>query len=178
MKVVFFGVVVVASCVFAGCGGTTQSGASTQVRGSQLDVALQSERDSARSHNVGENCMRCHQANGQGLGRFTLAGTLRNPDGTPHPNGSVTLARTLPGEQHASRNETDTVIEVHADAKGNFYTTATLPLPDEPLFAIVRSADGSSQNAMGWKTMTAACNACHVGSNVLSVEAEHEHHGH
>jgi hypothetical protein len=167
MKKFIFIVLIVAS---GACGdGATEEplpGDPLFVRDPVLDVALVSARGGATSHNVGENCMRCHQAHGPGPGRFTAAGTLRNPDGSPHPNGTLVLTRQDPSMVAGGG---ETVATIEADALGNFFTTAALPLPNESLWTLVRSADGTSQNAMGWPTITAACNACHVGRNILTV---------
>lgn len=158
----------------AGCGGDTGGQSATDllpgdplfVRDSALDVNLSSARAGTLSHNVGQNCMHCHQAHGPGLGQFTAAGTLRNRDGSVHPNGSLVLTRTDPAKDPGGG---DVVLTVDADALGNFYTTAPLPVPQEALFALVRSSDGTTQNWMPFPTITTACNMCHVGSNVLSV---------
>jgi cytochrome c553 len=144
----------------------TQPGDPLFVRSPALDVTLQSSHGTSVSHNVGQNCMRCHQAHGPGLGQFTAAGTLRNLDGSAHPNGTLILTRTDPAKDPTGG---DVVAAVDADALGNFYTTAPLPVPDEALYALVRSADGATQNWMPFPTITTACNICHAGSNVLAV---------
>jgi hypothetical protein len=122
---------------------------------------------------MGENCMTCHQAHGPGKGLFSIGGTLRNPDGTLHANGTVYVTRTdptaLPEGVTIDELEIEPVLTVEADQLGNFYSTEPLPLPDEPLFVIVERSDGAGRNFMPWPTLTAACNACHVGSNVLAV---------
>lgn len=143
------------------------------VRDPALDVESVSRHDDTTSHFVGQNCMRCHQAHGPGKGRFSIGGTLKNPDGTPHPNGKVYVTRTdptaLPEGVEIDELEIEPVAELEVDALGNFYSTEPLPLPEEALFVIVERSDGAGRNFMGWPTITAACNACHVGSNVLAV---------
>jgi hypothetical protein len=137
-------------------------------RSSALDVDNTSRHGSTLSHNVGLNCMGCHQAHGPGKGRFTIAGTLRNPDGTVHADGTVHLTRSDPAtlEQGAP---VDAVISVESDALGNFYSTEPLPLPDEPLYVVVERGDGSGRRHMPFPTVSAACNVCHVGSNLAAV---------
>jgi hypothetical protein len=143
------------------------------VRDPALDVENVSRHDGETSHLMGENCMTCHQAHGPGKGLFSIGGTLRNSDGTLHANGTVYVTRTdptrLPEGVAIDELEIEPVLTVEADRLGNFYSTEPLPLPDEPLFVIVERSDGAGRNFMPWPTLTAACNACHVGSNVLAV---------
>ncbi|MFY0540770.1 cytochrome-c peroxidase [Nannocystis pusilla] len=61
------------------------------VRDPALDVELVSAHGDAISHAAGDNCMRCHQENGPGPGRFTAAGTLHDEAGAPYPDGLVEL---------------------------------------------------------------------------------------
>jgi mono/diheme cytochrome c family protein len=127
-----------------------------------LDVELISGRGGATSHNVGQNCMQCHQANGPGPGLFTVAGTLYDVDGAPHPDGVVEL-RTAP------MGSGELVLRVEADANGNFYSTEALPLPDMPLFPWVLSDDGARTSFMPFPTRSAACNVCHAGGAVVRL---------
>lgn len=132
------------------------------VRDPGLDVALVSRRGDAISHEVGENCMRCHQAKGPGPGRFTAAGTLHDADGEPHADGVLEL-RTAPDGMG------DLVLRLEADGLGNFYTTEELPLPDTALFPTVYSDDGARRGYMPFPTVSAACNVCHVGGAVIRL---------
>ena len=88
-------------------------------------------------------------------------------------DGTVYVTRTdptsLPEDLEIDELEIEPVATVEVDAFGNFYSTEPLPLPEEALFVIVERSDGAGRNFMGWPTLTAACNACHVGSNVLAV---------
>ena len=127
------------------------------VRDPALDVELVSAHGDALSHNVGDNCMRCHQAKGPGRGRFSVAGTLIDADGAPHPDGVVEL-RTAPA------GAGDLVARIEVDGLGNFYTTQALPLPDSALFPAVYSSDGARPGAMPFPTTSAACNVCHAGA--------------
>lgn len=127
-----------------------------------LDVPLTSTHGEASSHNMGSNCMACHQAYGPGPGRFTAAGTLHGEDGTPYADGAVEL-RTGPG------GTGELVLRIEADSNGNFYTTQPLPLPDSALFPTVYDRDGAARGGMPFPTASAACNVCHVGSAVIVV---------
>lgn len=139
------------------------------IRDPALDVENVSAHGTSRSHNVGMNCMNCHQERGPGRGRFTVAGTLRNRDGSPHPNGTVHLTRVDPNTLGEDPIE-DAVATVEADALGNFYSTQPLPLPEEPLYVVVERSDGGGRNFMPWSTLSAACNVCHVGRNPAAVK--------
>jgi hypothetical protein len=139
------------------------------VRSAALDVENTSQHGLELSHNVGLNCMSCHQAHGPGKGRFTIAGTLRNPDGSPHEDGTVYLTRTDPGTI-ADDSPIDAVATIEADRLGNFYSTTALPIPEEPLFVIVERSDGGGRNHMPFPTVSAACNLCHAGSNLATIK--------
>lgn len=123
------------------------------VRDPTLDVELISAKGDSRSHNIGENCMRCHQARGPGPGQFTAAGTMYDADGAPHSDGAVDL----------KTGDGTLVLRIHADSNGNFYTTEPLPLPDTPLFPTALSSDGERSRSMPFPTNSAACNVCHAG---------------
>jgi hypothetical protein len=127
-----------------------------------LDVPLISAHGESLSHNMGQNCMACHQAHGPGPGLFTAAGTLYGADGTPHSDGAVEL-RTGPN------GAGDLVLRIAADSNGNFYTTEMLPLPDSSLFPTVYDRDAMPRNAMPFPTSSAACNVCHVGAAVILI---------
>ena len=51
-------------------------------RPTELDIEQLSTADASISHNNGQNCMSCHQANGPGMGQFTAAGTVHKVDGS------------------------------------------------------------------------------------------------
>jgi hypothetical protein len=134
------------------------------VRDPALDVANVSKHGETRSHNLGSNCMECHQAHGPGRGRFTVAGTLYDEKTrAPSPNGVVELRTSLA--------PTGTVVlSIQVDALGNFFSTEPLPLPQTPLFPSLRNADGSKRNAMRFPTINGACNQCHVRGNLVDVK--------
>lgn len=121
------------------------------VRDPALDVELVSRRGAANSHEEGANCMQCHQAYGPGPGRFTVAGTAYDEGGAPRPDAALSLA-------DAAGN---VVLRVEADARGNFYSTAPLPLPETELFPSVASGDATAAAAMPFGTLSGACNVCH-----------------
>jgi hypothetical protein len=120
-------------------------------RDPSLDVELSSRRGEATSHEEGANCMRCHQRYGPGPGLFTVAGTAYGEDGAPRPDATLRLVDT----------KGDTVLELETDARGNFYSTVALPLPEAEVYPSVRSIDGLASNAMPFGTISGACNVCH-----------------
>ena len=132
------------------------------VRDPALDVPLTSARGEALSHNMGQNCMACHQQHGPGPGRFTAAGTLYGADGMPHADGAIELRTGAAGTGELVRR-------IEADSNGNFYTTEALPLPDTALFPAVYDRAGALRNYMPFPTGSAACNVCHVGAAVIEV---------
>ena len=105
--------------------------------------------------------MQCHQQRGGGRGIYTLAGSLFNSDGTPAANGKVTL--------YADGAKTQAVASVDADGLGNFYTTSTLPFPNQALFVKIESADGQKSKSMPFPTLSGACNVCHTGGSKLKL---------
>ncbi len=139
-------------------------------RPAYLDVDLESETGALRSHNMGENCLKCHQENGPGRGRFTLAGTLYTPDVKPFPNGVLELyahAEVTPSGTVLS----DTIFTLPVDGRGNFFTTDPLPggYPTNKLYPrfygpngepLVGPDEASPAQMNGGITM-GSCNYCH-----------------
>lgn len=148
--------------LLSGCGDASETGSQGGVlpgdprfeRDPSLDVENVSKRGERRSHNVGLNCMGCHQEHGPGKGQFTVAGTLYGPDEAPHSNGSVEL-RTMPS------GAGDLVIALEGDAYGNFFTTEEVMFPNVELFVVVKSEDSAMSNSMPFPTSSGACNICH-----------------
>jgi len=159
-KVLFAGGALAA--LLAGCGGTDESlpndevlpGDPRFVRDAALDIDNVSKKGEKRSHNMGKNCMGCHQPHGPGKGLFSVAGTVYGPDNTPLLDGVLEL-RTL------ASGGGDLVMSVQVDSLGNFFTTEKAPFPDTELFVLVKSADGSLTSEMPFPTLSGACNVCH-----------------
>jgi len=134
------------------------------VRDPALDVENVSIAGEARSHNMGQNCMNCHQAHGPGKGQFTAAGTFYDPTtGKPLPGGSVEL-RSAPNGQG------DLIFAIDVDNNGNFFTTSELPFPESALFPYLRGPGGQGTAFMPFPTLSGACNVCHVGKQQLHVQ--------
>ncbi len=120
-----------------------------------LDINNRSASGESRSHNMGENCMMCHQQLGPGIGKFTLASTIYDSKGVPAVNATLELYDKPPAAGGTL------VKRLQGDALGNVFTTDPLPFPDAPLFPVVISANGVERNAMPFPTISGACNQCH-----------------
>jgi hypothetical protein len=132
------------------------------VRNPALDVSNVSKAGETRSHNVGRNCMECHQAKGPGKGRFTAAGTLYD-DTTRAPVKSGKLELF-----DGPKPDAALIATLEVDGLGNFFTTEALPFPDKNLFPVVTS--GSLRRAMPFPTISGACNQCHTRGNLVAVK--------
>ncbi|WP_437904242.1 hypothetical protein WME95_38155 [Sorangium sp. So ce327] len=161
-------------CGLAGCGASDEGmdepsdaeilpGDPRFERDPALDVENISAAAEKRSHNMGQNCIGCHQPHGPGKGLFTTAGTVYAPSGTPVTGGTVEL-RTAGG------GEGELVLSVAIDGNGNFFTTEPLPFPDQALFFFVRSQDGEGTNEMPFPSISGACNLCHNEQRRILLE--------
>ena len=143
-----------ALAMIAGCATDLEPGDPAFDRDPSLDVANTSAPGERRSHNLGLNCMRCHQQYGPGQGRFTIGLTVRGPRGIePNP-----ILRLYDAPVDAGGN---LVAEVLGDALGNVFTTEPMPFPELALFPVVSSADGALRNHMPFPVASGACNLCH-----------------
>ena len=159
-----------------GCDGKPADGAEPEpqpgdpafVRDPALDVENISEAGGTRSHNMGQNCLHCHQEFGPGTGRFSVAGTIAMPDGTPASDVVLEL-RTAP------ERGGELVTAIEADAYGNVFSTEPLPLPEQPLFVWLASSDETMQAHMPFPITSGSCNHCHAGGfavRLASAETE------
>lgn len=151
------------AALLAGCGGTEESLAPGEVlpgdprfeRDVALDVDNVAKTGEKRSHNMGLNCMKCHQDHGPGKGLFSVAGTVYGPDDTPFLLGGTVELRTM------AAGGGSVVLSVQVNSLGNFFTTEKAPFPDAFLYVVVKSADGSLTSEMPFTTSSGACNVCH-----------------
>ena len=120
-----------------------------------LNVDMQSEAGAMNSHNTGQACTHCHQAQSNGRGQFTAAGSAYNADGTPASSGAIQL--------WAGSADTGTLlVELPVDGLGNYYTTMDLGLPQTVIQPVVVDATGAEVSRMPWATESASCNQCHT----------------
>lgn len=144
--------------------GEPEPGDPSFVRDPRLDVDNRSAIDDRRSHNMGLNCMRCHQQFGPGKGRFTIGLTVFGPQGL-EPNAILRL-------YNAPVSAGGTVVaELRGDAFGNVFTTDPMPFPDVDLFPVVLSADGTRRGQMPFPVSSGACNICHKTGFEVFVKA-------
>ena len=161
IKVLFVSGILAAA--LAGCGGADESlpegealpGDPRFVRDAALNIDNVSKAGEKRSHNMGLNCMNCHQDHGPGKGLFRVAGTVYGPDDAPFLLGGTVELRTM------AAGGGDLVLSVQVDSLGNFFTTEKAPFPETDLHALVKSADGSLTNEMPFTISSGACNVCH-----------------
>ncbi|KYF88062.1 hypothetical protein BE20_24115 [Sorangium cellulosum] len=161
-------------CALTGCGASDEEmdepsdaevlpGDPRFERDPALDVDNISAAAEKRSHNMGQNCMGCHQPHGPGKGLFTAAGTVYAPSGTPVAGGTVEL-RT------AAKGDGDLLLSVAIDGNGNFFTTEPLPFPDQALFFFLRAPAGGGTNTMPFPSISGACNLCHNEQRRIVLE--------
>lgn len=104
------------------------------------------------SHNMGQNCMNCHNSNGPGEGIFNVAGTVYDSLQTnPLANGKVELFDAPSGG--------NLVATLEVDGKGNFFTTNAIDF-GTGLYPRVTSFTGKVKS-MSIPLTTGACNGCH-----------------
>jgi mono/diheme cytochrome c family protein len=107
------------------------------------------------SHNMGQNCMQCHQAKGEGEGCFIAAGTVYGMD-------MVNTVSSGKVDFYTGPNETGTLKQtIMIDSKGNFYTTADFS--PVGLYPVVTGPTGNKKE-MGSSLTSGACNSCHGSS--------------
>jgi hypothetical protein len=139
------------------------------------DALMQSTNGSTRSHFPDTNCQSCHQLDDRGTpegntpGFFSVAGTVRQTDGTIHANATIIVYDKLfDTETREAGNE---VLRVEVDALGMFYTTE--PLPElhhmnavghhtgENYFPAVLDNETGIIKHMYYGVNSGACNVCH-----------------
>jgi cytochrome c553 len=107
---------------------------------------------SDESHNMGQNCMQCHQAKGEGEGCFIAAGTVYGMDMMSTVSSGKVDFYTGPNETGALKQT------ILIDSKGNFYTTADFS--PVGLYPVVTGPTGNKKE-MGSALTSGACNSCH-----------------
>jgi hypothetical protein len=155
--------IVVAVLPLLGCGGT------------ERDIEMESKHLTTKSHYPDTNCMSCHQVddriteNGETPGFFNLAGTVRQTDGTPHPNVTVILYDALFNTE--TRTPGKELLRLETDALGMFYSTRALPhvhfeggeghSHGERYFPAVLDNQTGFIKHMYFGIDTGSCNMCH-----------------
>jgi len=106
----------------------------------------------SESHNVGQNCMNCHNPGGSGDGVWQIAGTVYAQTLiTANPNATVKL--------YTGPNGTGVLKYIlNVDTKGNFYTSGNIDFAGGLYPAVTGS---TSTNYMSSPITAGACNSCH-----------------
>jgi len=115
-----------------------------------------------QSHNMGQNCMNCHEPGGSGSGWFSIAGTAyNNNQSQTQPDITVKL--------YTGVNRTGSLeYTIEGDSRGNFYTTKYINF-NQALYPVIEK--DSSVRFMSTSLTTGACNSCHgVSTNKLMIE--------
>ncbi len=109
------------------------------------------------SHNMGQNCMVCHNTNGKGSGVFMAAGTVYDSLFTStRKNGTVKL--------YSGPNQTGTLrATIEVDSKGNFYTTENIDFTGG-VFPVIIGSSGDIHYMIATISM-GECNSCHGVDN-------------
>lgn len=116
-----------------------------------------SSHNSDESHNMGQNCMVCHKADGKGQGAFVAAGTVYDSLFTAtRKNGTVRL--------YSGPNQTGTLrATIQVDARGNFYTTESIDFTGG-VYPVVTGSSGDIHYMIATISM-GECNSCHGVTN-------------
>ena len=133
--------------------GSTTTGTGTTIGGTTNGNTggISSKNGSSKSHNMGQNCMNCHNPGGGEAPVWQIAGTVYNQAMTAtYPNATVNL--------YTGPNGTGTLkYTIKVDARGNFYTSGTIDFTG----GLYPSVTGTSTNFMSSSITTGACNSCH-----------------
>jgi len=158
LRILPFGLMLITILLAAGCGG---SGSDSD---SDSDSEMTSTLGDNDSHRAGQNCQSCHRPGGSGDGVFTVAGTVfdgNNPS-VVKPDVIVRL--------HGLADENSALVEeIEVDAKGNFYTTATIPFGTGLYAVVVEGAASSPFMSTPVTSSDGACNSCHDGNMVIYI---------
>jgi len=145
------------------------------VRSPALDRRNVSSALGDKSHPPGDprygaSCVRCHQANGPGIGQFSAAGTVVDAAGQPAKGTSVEIfSGTADRPNNTFVNVTRHAL-LEVDQHGNFYTTEPIPYAEQKLTARVLDAKGEVLKTMFSTKQTGACNTCHTASFKLQLD--------
>jgi hypothetical protein len=114
------------------------------------------------SHNMGQNCMNCHNPDGKGQGSFVAAGTVYDSlFTTRRKNGTVKLYTGL-----KATGTLRATIEV--DGNGNFYTTEDIDFSGG-IYPTITGSEGDI-HYMTSSIQMGQCNSCHgVTTNKIWV---------
>jgi hypothetical protein len=112
-----------------------------------------SANNSGESHNMGQDCMTCHNPDGKGTGSFIVAGTVYDSlFNSTRGNGTVKL--------YSGPNQTGIIrATVEVDNNGNFYTTENIDFAGGVYPVLIGS--GGDIHYMSSTISIGQCNSCH-----------------
>jgi hypothetical protein len=113
----------------------------------------------SKSHNVGQNCMNCHNPGGSGSkkGVWQIGGSIYTSA------AGTSTAVNLVVKFYTGPNGTGTLKYIlNGDAKGNFYTPTTVDFTGG-LYPAVVGATGTKYMSSPISTTPSSCNSCHTG---------------
>ncbi len=115
-----------------------------------------SQHGKSESHLTGYACMHCHQQNGQGKNKFTVAGTVLNEARSAIQPKAVIKLYTKP------KGKGKLVATIKTDALGNFYTTKEIDFA-EGLYPTLLGTPGVKEDTkhMTRRIFKGNCNSCH-----------------
>jgi len=117
---------------------------------------------STKSHNVGEDCMRCHISGGDTGLEFSIAGSVYDSNlNIPYPNVTIVLF----SDSDLSSIPLETL---EVDSKGNFYSNIPIDWQNG-LFASV--SNNNNIRNMNSTIFEGSCNSCH-GSSISNINIE------
>ncbi len=113
------------------------------------------------SHDVGSDCMSCHNPGGSNQFWWTVAGTVFKPDSTSLGINSTIYLFS------GSNGSGNLILALPCDGKGNFYTSSQVSF-GSGLYPEVKSPSGEIR-FMQSSTIKGNCNSCHNASNRIIV---------
>jgi hypothetical protein len=113
--------------------------------------------------------MRCHQASGPGVGRFSAAGTVVDLNGLPAKGTKVEIFSGTADRPNKTFLDVTRYALLEVDQNGNFFTTEPIPYAQQKLTARILGPDGSVLESMFSTKQTGACNTCHTASFRLEI---------
>lgn len=123
----------------------------------EKEVVISKHTD-LKSHKTGENCMNCHNTEGDGEGIFYVAGSVYDTTQiNPFPNANVIVYTGINGSGSIVKN-------IEVDEKGNFFTTEIISFQND-LYVSVLNPDGT-ETFMSTPITNGECNSCHGSSSV------------
>lgn len=115
--------------------------------------SMASANNGKKSHNMGQDCMKCHKSGGEGESLFVVAGTVyNNKFSAVQPNGIVKFYTGADGTGILKAT-------IAVDGNGNFYTTDLIDFTGG-LYTSVTAAAGSV-SFMASPVSSGNCNSCH-----------------